>query len=509
MIASWLVDQLIQQGVESFCIAPGSRSTPLVLACASHPKAKTYVHYDERGLGFFALGMAKASGKAVAIIVTSGTAVGNLFPSVMEAHYSHVPLIVLTADRPHELRDAGANQTCDQIKVFQNYALFQTDLPIESDEKTIRSIAAQAYFAAKGPVHLNCPFKEPLFGEEKVTEARAIELIEPRLTIDQYRTRKSRGVILIGELPHMNDTRSILGLAKRLQWPILADILSNARCFPTKEQIRYFDWQEKPTPELVLHFGKRMTSKRVSEWLKKIAVEYVHVSPWSKLQDPERILTSRVQADIGEFCKVFEAGFDPEWFSLWQMEEPQFEETGAFTEVHAMRRLGEILPSGFGVFLGSGMPIRDADHFLFPKGENRFFGNRGLSGIDGNIATIAGLAIEMPMLGFIGDQAALHDLNSLALLKKTKYPVILIISNNFGGGIFHHLPVAASPHFETFWGAGHDLRFQKATEMFGISYMSFDQLKFTQTAVIELITDRAQNYQYQKSYKAKAAQPAM
>lgn len=501
MIASWLIDQLIQQGVGSFCMAPGSRSTPLMLAAVSHPKAKTHVHYDERGLGFFALGIAKASQKPVAIIVTSGTALGNLFPSVMEAYHSHTPLILLTADRPHELRNAGANQTCDQIKLFQPFVHFQTDLPTSCDEKTIRSIGAQAYFAAKGPVHLNCPFKEPLFEEIKPVEGRPIEIVEPRLVIDPYRTKKSKGLILVGQLPSLKDTRAVLALANRLQWPVFADILSNARSYPTKEQIKYFDWIHKPTPDFVLHFGKRMTSKKVLEWLKEILVEYIHISPWPDLEDPERILTSRVQADIGEFCKLFEGGHDLQWLSSWEDKEPLFEEEGTFTEVHAMRHIANVLPEEFGVFLGNGMPIRDADHFLFPKHCHRFFANRGLSGIDGNIATLAGVANEMPILGFIGDQAALHDLNSLPLLKKTKHQVILIISNNFGGGIFHHLSIAKSAHFEEFWAAAHELRFEKAAQMFDIPYTSFDQLDkvLTQTTILELITNRKQNYRYQKS----------
>ena len=250
-----------------------------------------------------------------------------------------------------------------------------------------------------------------------------------------------------------------------------------------------------------------MTSKKVLTWLKSIQPEYVHISPLPDLQDPERILTGRVQADVTEFCKVFEAGSDPIWLGAWVDKEPQFKETGAFTEVHAMRHLATVLPKDFGVYLGNGMPIRDGDHFLFANECKGFFANRGLSGIDGNIATIAGLAEEMPMLGFIGDQAALHDLNSLALLKKTKHPVVLIISNNFGGGIFHHLPIATSPHFEKLWACAHHLQFEKAAQMFDIPYQSFDHLEFEKTAIVELITNREQNYLYQKSIKRRARYP--
>lgn len=496
MTESWLIDQLVQQGVTHFCTAPGSRSTPLVTVAIEHPKIKTHTHFDERGLGFLALGIAKAKKEPVAIIVTSGTAVGNLLPSIMEAHHTHTPLIVLSADRPYELRDCSANQTTDQIKIFQPFVEWQTDLSTDSNEKTTRSIGAQAYFyAIRGPVHINCPFREPLYKQFDLSHGKRIDLQLPRLSSAPYKTDKSRGIILVGRLPHHDDVHPILSLAKRLKWPVLADILSNARCYPTDEQIRYFDWIEKPTPEFVLHFGDRMTSKRVLTWLNNTRPEYVHVSPYHDLQDPERILTGRVQSDVSEFCQDFEAPFDPNW--KWVDQEPIFEERDHFTEVHAMRKIQEILPDEFGVFLGNGMPIRDADHFLFPKTCRGFFANRGLSGIDGNIATIAGLAEEMPVLGFIGDQAALYDLNSLPLLKKTKHKVILIISNNFGGGIFHHLPITASPHFETYWAAKHDLHFEKGAEMFGIPYLPFDQIKFDQTAVVELITDRKMNHLYQ------------
>ena len=167
-----------------------------------------------------------------------------------------------------------------------------------------------------------------------------------------------------------------------------------------------------------------------------------------------------------------------------------------------MRQIGAILPPDFALFFGNGMPIRDADRFLFPQKCRGFYGNRGLSGIDGNIGTIAGLAQETPILGVIGDQAALHDLNSLPLLKKTKYPAILLISNNHGGGMFHHLPVAQSPHFEQLWAAAHPFGFEKPAAMFDIPYFGFDQLQNVlqkkNSAVVELITDREKNWRYQQ-----------
>jgi 2-succinyl-5-enolpyruvyl-6-hydroxy-3-cyclohexene-1-carboxylate synthase len=508
MTESWIIDQLLQQGVRHFCIAPGSRSSPLVCAAIAHKNAKLHVHYDERGLGFFALGLAKASGHPAAIIATSGTAVGNLLPSIMEAHHSSIPMIVLSADRPHELRDCSANQATDQVKIFQPFVRWQIDLPCSLNESYFRSVLAQGYFYAcqnpPGPVQINCPFRDPLYKPDlSASVGTPFKIQLPRHSIPPQKSPHAKGLILIGKLPHPGDVIPVLELAARLKWPVCADILSNARCFPTVEQIKYHDWLDKPRPDLVLHFGERMTSKRLLTWLTEIKTELTHISPFPFLQDPSRILTARVQADIAEFCLSFDAPTDPTWLPSWQDQEPTFQEGGPLTEAHAMRAISQILPPDFAVFLGNGMPIRDADHFLFPKECRAFFGNRGLSGIDGNIATIAGLAEEMPILGIIGDQTALHDLNSLPLLKKTKYPAILLLSNNYGGGIFHHLPISQSPHFEQFWAASHTMQFSMAAAQFDIPYFLFEALESVltgnQSALVELITDRTANHDYQKT----------
>lgn len=167
-----------------------------------------------------------------------------------------------------------------------------------------------------------------------------------------------------------------------------------------------------------------------------------------------------------------------------------------------MRSLTEILPERSALFLANGMPIRDADHFLFPKQCLGFFGNRGLSGIDGNIATAAGLSdgLGAPVIAFLGDQTCLHDLNSLPILKKTKHPVVLIASNNFGSGIFSHLPISEWPQFETYMAASHSWRFEDAARMFDLPYLPFDQLSFERSALVELFTNREENYRFQKEF---------
>ncbi|HSX38830.1 MAG TPA: 2-succinyl-5-enolpyruvyl-6-hydroxy-3-cyclohexene-1-carboxylic-acid synthase [Chlamydiales bacterium] len=508
--AFWIIDQLICQGIDRFCIAPGSRNTPLVIAAAEHPLAKTMVHYDERGIGFYALGFGKGAKKPAALICTSGTALGNLLPSVMEAHHSETPIILLTADRPIELRDCGANQTTDQVKIFSHFVRWQIDIPPGIAENAIRSFAAQGTFHAmqnpKGPVQINCQFREPLYASPpKLQKNSPLQFCSAHLTPSPIQTDAKRGVILIGEIG--SDPRPILKLASRLQWPVFADLLSNARSYPSFEQIRHFDWliESNPSlrPEFTLHFGKRMTSKKILNWPATL-----HVSPSPFLQDPTRSLKARLQCDIAAFCETFTAETDPSYLASWKekdaeidslLEEAFHQTSFPFTEAHAMRKIGEILPKTHAVFLGNGMPIRDADHFLFPQKCLGFFANRGLSGIDGNIATAAGLsdALDAPLLAFLGDQACLYDLNSLPLIAKTRHPVTLIVSNNFGSGIFSHLPISKWPHFETYMASSHSWQFAHGAKMFSLPYLPFDKIVFEHSALIELVTDRKENFRFQ------------
>ena len=507
--AFWIIDQLIQQGITHFCIAPGSRNTPLIVAATEHPQATTIVHYDERGFGFYALGYAKGAKKPAAIIATSGTAIGNLLPSVMEAHHSHTPMILLTGDRPVELRDCGANQTSDQVKLFSPFVRWQGDLPPELSETYFRSTIGQALFHAvenpPGPVHINCQFREPLVRAGSFKSGSPIHFAPSHIQSDPIRTNASRGLILIGNIPE--DPLPILELAKQLRWPVCADILSNARNNMSETQIRHFDWIAKTSPhlkpEFILHFGDRLTSKQILEWPVTL-----HVSPYPHLQDPKRSLQMRARSDIAPFCKTFQGNTDLTWLDAWKKRDLEietqfqslFRSPAPFTEAHAMQCLSAQIPPDTAIFLGNGMPIRDADRFLFPKKCRGFFSNRGLSGIDGNIATAAGLANGLggPVIAFLGDQTCLHDLNSLPLLKKTDHPVTLIISNNFGGGVFSHLPIANWAHMDTHIAASHSWRFGDAARMFGLPYLPFDKISFAESAVIELVTSRQDNFLFQQ-----------
>ncbi|MCC6128094.1 MAG: 2-succinyl-5-enolpyruvyl-6-hydroxy-3-cyclohexene-1-carboxylic-acid synthase [Chlamydiae bacterium] len=528
-MAWWIIDQLVQQGVFHFCIAPGSRSMPLALAAAHHPKARLQIHYDERGLGFYALGLAKVLKAPVAIIVTSGTAVGNLLPSVMEASHSYAPLILLTADRPPELLDAGANQTCDQIHLFGNFVRKSLHLPTadpDVSEPFVRSSVAHLANVATelmGPLHINWHIREGAFipSFPSLKSGEKISFVSSQKVPSESTSLSGRGAIAVGRLPKRSDLFPILKLAKDLGWPVFADLMSEARFHPTDEQIIHFDWILKKQlshlqPEVLLHFGERLTSKVFLN--APHPQRCIHVSPFLDLQDPARRLTERVFSDISEFCALTQLTPAPtDWLNSWKEQDKRldlciknhFENATHCTEPEAFHELSRHFDSEWSLYLGSGMPIRDANLFFFPEITSpkiQIFSNRGLSGIDGNLATAAGLSegLQRPLIAWVGDQAALHDLNSLPLIKKANYPILLIISNNFGGGIFSHLPITnLESHFETLFAGAHTQEFGMAAKLFDLPYTKASSIeefiacwnqRTKESAILELITSRKTNF---------------
>lgn len=471
MYAWALIDQLVCQGVDTFCIAPGSRSTPLVCAAAEHKKAKTFVHFDERGLGFYALGLAKGLATPVALIVTSGTAVANLLPAVWEAFHSEIPLLLLTADRPHELRECGANQTTNQVPLCPHLR-WHRDLCSHLDEKTVRSLAVQGYLFAtqfpKGPVQLNCPFQEP-FSSSPRKEGIPLPLHFPEHHLPPLHLPYHRGILWVGEGA---DPQPIVRWAEKVGWPLFSDLLAHTKPLASSHEIHtYSHLLEEPhlVPDCIVHFGRPLTEKKLLSW--HPTVPRWHVSPSPHLQDPERLLTHRVVATDASFCQsASPLPSSPSWLSSWQEKEREtqlllqkWQREDPFTEAHLYSKLPN-RPT----FLGNGLPIRHAN-FLGSM-RSLVFANRGLSGIDGNIATLRGLydALQTPMIGVIGDQAALFDLNSLSLLKNKE--ILLIIVNNGGGKIFETLPIRLSSLAATYFINEHSWNFQKGAEMFSLPY---------------------------------------
>lgn len=537
--AQQIISHLTAQGARYFCCAPGSRSTPLSLAVATEPHAEYFIHFDERALAFHALGYAKANGKPAVILTTSGTAVGNLLPAVMEASNERIPLILLTADRPPELRDCGANQTCDQVKLFSDYVRWQVDLPCPSDElppsylaSVIAQCCTQALTPLPGPVHLNCMLREPLIGKSPAAEVDITRidqqwgtLLPSSSQIERWVEKFSslgQGVILCGS-DIRDDAEAILALAEKLQWPIFADILAPIRTVGEHSHlISHYEGilkgGEAEGCTSFLQFGNRFVSKTLAQWIGNQRPSfYLHVSAHCHVQDPLHQNTHRLQVDPQSFCTALAESLPQksgEWPRLWKELDGAckerflhfFEENPALSELAAFQTLLSCLTSNDALFLANSMPVRDAN-LLFstelPSGP--LFGNRGVSGIDGNIATAAGIAQGCGKRTFalIGDLTLLHDVGSLAMLRKTKNPVILIVINNGGGGIFSFLPIAqreCKSAFEEFIVCTHEHQFSAAAELFGLPYFCPENtsalkkcLNRHTSCLIEICTDREEN----------------
>ncbi len=519
-----IVEELVRNGVDFFCVAPGSRSTPLVAALAGNLRAENLVHFDERGTAFAALGYARATGRPAAWITTSGTAVANGLPAVAEAATDGVPMILLTADRPPELRQTGANQTIDQPDIFGDFVRWSFDLPapdLSVDPTSVLTTVDQAVYRArrapKGPVHLNLMFREPFLpntedeGERElapgkwresgipytryaVTEPEVGEGEAERLW-DELRPVK-RGLVVAGRLESELQGKAVLRLAEALGWPLLPDVGSQVRLGAgSRKAAAFYDalladggFREEHAPEAVLHFGSRALSKRLERFLAVAAPDpYVVVRENPFRLDPAHRVTHSVEAAIPRFCSALvraagrnPAAADVAWRGGWLKASAGLEER--LDRIFAgPRELGEPLvarlvsrhiPEDHGLVLASSMPVRDADTFAATDGPPvPVAANRGASGIDGTVATAAGFArgSGRGVTMLIGDLALLHDLNSLAMLRDL--PVVVVVLNNDGGGIFSFLPVSRHQgFFEPYFGTPHGLGFEGAAAMFGLRY---------------------------------------
>lgn len=545
--ATLIVKELIHHGVRTFCIAPGSRSTSLVMAAASHPLAETVVHYDERGLGFHALGIAKGSRQPVAVIVTSGSALGNLLPAVMEAYHDHIPLILLTADRPPELRDTGANQTTHQVGIFGKFVSYERDLPCPDPnipQTVVGRIMAQGMSHAlsepKGPIHFNCMFRKPFFrGEDTppLTLAGSHRLVshaettltlgKPTLSSREYEriadelSAYEKGIILVSGTHPIEDPEKLYALARMLQWPIFTDILSSLRTdgggyatIPYHDLIlKTIGGHEDYAPDAILQIGDRFISQKLMDWIatKKPPV-YCHLSPHSVCKDSIHAITRRVSTNLTQFLDQFPSylsGRSPSsWLETWKElgEHTEkgitsfFKEHDALSEPHLFHALKDL--EGFSFFFANSMSIRNGECFFYPQEKGGgVYGNRALSGIDGNIATAAGIAraLETPLIACIGDLAFLHDLNSLPLIKERSLKLIVI--NNNGGDIFTFLPIHQKKElFETYFQTPHHLSFEQAARLFEIEYTRATDLsdldsalKTSESMIIEVTTKGGEN----------------
>lgn len=564
--AELIVEELIRCGIDYFCISPGSRSTPLVVAAARNKNAKTIVCIDERNSAFHALGVTRASRRPAAVITTSGTAAANLYPAIIEASNDNIPMVVLTADRPHELVDTGSNQTIIQPNMFAAFTRWQFDLPCPDElvpPEMLLTTIDQAVYRSKsgspGPVHINCRYRKPLEPTPTKIDESYIKNIKnwtksnkpfstyspPAITasadaisdlasiIDQT----NRGMIMVGKLNSDQQRRSVLKLIDKLNWPVYADITSGLRLTDCQTNIiRYFDqellsddFNKRVKPSTVLHIGHRTTSKRIGLFFDDHRPDnYIVIKPAPERYDPVHAVTMHIQADIAEACKTLHEKIAPQKQNDYAdffvqkakhvdtLIEENISSTDLLSEPFIAREISKNIPDGSDLFLSSSMPIRDMDLYSITGRKNiTVAANRGVSGIDGVISTASGFAAAKETLTtlLIGDLAFIHDINALAVLKSLKVPVIAIVVNNHGGGIFHFLPISQSKDvFEEFFAASHDFSFEGVTSTFGLDYYKAnDKPGFTRSyqaalqkavpAVIEVATDRDANLKLRKTIK--------
>ena len=523
--ADLMVEELVRSGIDFFCIAPGSRSTPLTTAVAAHPKARHLVHFDERGTAFCALGYGRATRRPAVWITTSGTALANGYPAIVEAATDGVPMLLLTADRPPELRQTGANQTIDQVKLFGEYTRWFFDLPtptVDIDPAMVLTTIDQAVYRAQrtpgGPVHLNCMFREPLAptpdGHDYApylaglsswmeqdhpfthyaTAAPQVDESDIEMVWQQL-DNVTRGVVVAGKLETRAQGEAVVRLANRLGWPLFPDIGSqvrlgaaermNTRIGPYDLLLNNFTFRAEQGPEAVLHIGGRATSKWLAQWLKQHRPTYLVVNENPARLDLNHHVTHRIESDVVTFCerlgdRTASAPAVTPWLDGWREAETQarqtlsifFEVEEALSEPLVAHLVARHSPEEYGLVLASSMPVRDMDMFAPTDGPVLpVAANRGASGIDGLVATAVGFGegLERPVTLLTGDLALLHDLNSLTMLRDR--PVVVVVLNNDGGGIFHFLPIAAHEEvFEPFFGTPHGLTFAAAADLFGLAY---------------------------------------
>ncbi len=523
--AAALLDELARAGATDVCVCPGSRSAPLAVAAAHAGGLRVWTHLDERSAGFFALGLARRSGRPALLVCTSGTAAANFLPAVAEAHTARVPLVVLTADRPPELREFGAGQTIDQLGLYGRHARWFAEAPLpEADETSLRvarSLARRAISVAsarpRGAVHLNLPFREPLHplqvddlavpepegARPAVRHARAEPLAE---TVERLATRmaRGRGVLLCGPLDADSGlAESVVRLARAAAWPVFADALSGLRSgVHTKEApiLTHFDALVRDprfgaafAPELVVQLGDTPTSKATRLWLEAHPPKHrVLVDPDRVWHDPGHRTHEAIDAEPELLCRALAQRLErspPEaaaraWAARFAQAERHAEaavrrelaSTAALLEPQLVRSVAEVLPEGATLFVSNSMPVRDADGFLpLSSRRIRVLGQRGANGIDGIVSSALGAAAggEGPLVLLTGDLALLHDLGGLAAAQRHGLRAVFVVVNNGGGGIFDYLPIAdwgEAVAFREMFTVPQDLDLRAAARLFGLGY---------------------------------------
>ncbi len=542
-----IIEELRRLGADYSCISPGSRSTPLTVAAAENHNVSTFLCYDERGAAFHALGYARATAKPAVLICTSGTAAANYLPAVIEASMESIPMIILTSDRPPELRETMANQTIHQPALYGAYVRWHFDLPCPDENVSLHALLTtidQLYFRAiserSGPVHLNCMFRDPLAPIKAPISSKYLAPIEtwkkskiPFTRVYPARRAQSEStlhsllqtkepLLVIGRLHSHEHIKALRKWIKTIPWPVYPDVASGLRIKYSSNIIDHMDLllisssiQKRLTKTPILHIGGPLVSKRFYQFLQsEHQAPYILCAPNAIRQDPAHHVTDHIE-------------IDPQVLASWKPEPSSKSDlliylrknsrmvqsilakrVTDFSEPHIIRAIMDIVPDHHHIFISNSMPIRDADMFGSNFDDNQMIAsNRGASGIDGNLATAIGFSQGMhePVTAIMGDLALIHDTSSFSQLRTIKHPLIIILINNGGGGIFHFLPIAKHDTFETFFATPHEWNFKHMAYQFDLAYAQPKTLQDlhiayrmalnrSENTLIEVVTDRQKNH---------------
>jgi len=517
--AATFVDELAAQGVEFACVSPGSRSAPIAMALQRHPRIKVLVHIDERCGSFFAVGLGKATGKPAVVLSTSGTAAAEFHAAVVEASYSRTPLIVITADRPPELQAVGANQAVDQQRLYGTAPrwFFDPGVPVEipNAARLWRRLAARAVAeAAAGPVHLNLPFREPLVGppgeiptavgapSQSVTEGRLLPNQAQVASLASALQRSQRPLIVAGEL--WGGERLAPAL-KRLGLPVLAEPTSQLRRAETGAAVECYEallragWSLQHGPDLVLRLGATPTSRVLNRWLAAAAAPTFLVDPDHVWRDQDQVATNVLACEpqplLEALPTIDRSAWREQWVSAGKRAAAAIAATLVSTplhEGHVVRALAGRVPDPGNVFIGSSMPIRAADSFWpYARPAQRFFANRGASGIDGLVSSGLGVATArnpMPTVLLLGDLSLYHDMNGLWALQRHGIRATLVVCDNNGGGVFNFLPQAEHQDvFEEIFATPLGLDLSQVARLYGLVYSPVSDRSGLEPAIADAI----------------------
>jgi 2-succinyl-5-enolpyruvyl-6-hydroxy-3-cyclohexene-1-carboxylate synthase len=459
LLARVIVRQIIEAGVKDVVISPGSRNAPLSIAfhqASVKGLIKLHVRIDERTAAFFALGIAKASGRPVPIVCTSGTAVANYHPAVLEASHTNVPLLVLTADRPASLRKTGANQTTEQARIFGKAVRYFADVsgsvyPMELPFNSLQS----------GPVHLNIQFEEPLIGDKSDNWLNDLTISAPivfdRKTPGTFYTKSTRGVLVIGHDRGGLSADAVRSFAEELGWPVIAEdpltfknAISHASVFLTSKTIA-----EDLAPDTVVVIGRTTLSRSINSFIKMARKEIV-IDPRMATVDSDRMANQKFLQLPKVEVQPADADYAEKWKKYSQRALKMVADISTWSEALIAREIAAGVPSGTSLFVSSSRPIRDLEGFAVARDGVETFANRGLAGIDGNISTALGIASQRKQtIAVLGDLGFLHDLTGL--IHKEAINLKIFVINNDGGGIFSTLSQRGVDGFEDVFGTPHGL----------------------------------------------------